>query len=343
MSLRIEVLFQYFTRLLCLTAFVTLGACAKQVEVHDPVMIKADDTYYVFSTGPGITYYRSKDMKNWQLVGRVFKDEPSWARRVAPEFNGHLWAPDIYHKTGKYYLYYSVSAFGKNTSGIGVAVTKSLEPNSPDYGWVDYGIVIQSVPNRDHWNAIDPAIVEDENGQAWMAFGSFWDGMKLVKLEDDLVRLAEPQEWHTISARQRSHNLDTAEPGDAAIEAPFIFKKNGFYYQFISFDKCCRGLDSTYNVRVGRSKSVTGPYLDKNGVDMNHGGGSLVIAGNDNWVALGHNSAYTFDGKDYLVLHAYETGDNALQKLRILEMSWQGGWPTVDASDLDKNITRLIE
>ncbi|WP_370661038.1 family 43 glycosylhydrolase [Psychrosphaera algicola] len=130
---------------------------------------------------------------------------------------------------------------------------------------------------------------------------------------------------------------------DAAVEAPFIFKKNGFYYQFISFDKCCRGLDSTYNVRVGRSKSVTGPYLDKNGVDMNHGGGSLVISGNDNWVALGHNSAYTFDGKDYLVLHAYETADNALQKLRILEMSWQGGWPTVDASDLDKNITQLIE
>ena len=82
-------------------------------------MAKEGDTYYVFSTGPGITFYASKDLINWQLSGRVFKDEPSWARRVAPGFNGHLWAPDIIHKNGKFYLYYSVSAFGQNTSAIG--------------------------------------------------------------------------------------------------------------------------------------------------------------------------------------------------------------------------------
>lgn len=331
--------FTYLTALLLFSAFTTL---AKEVEVHDPVMIKADGFYYVFSTGPGITYYRSKDMKDWQLVGRVFKDEPSWARRIAPEFNGHLWAPDIYYKNGNYYLYYSVSAFGKNTSGIGVAVSRSLEPSSPEYGWVDYGIIVKSIPNRDHWNAIDPAIIEDDSGRVWMAFGSFWDGMKLVQLDNDLVRLAKPQQWHTISARERSHGLNPADPGDAAIEAPFIFKKDDYYFQFVSFDKCCRGLESTYNVRVGRSKNIEGPYLDKNGVDMNLGGGTLVITGNSNWVALGHNSAYTFDGIDYLVLHAYETADNALQKLRILEINWQDGWPTVDPKDLDRNTTNLI-
>ncbi|MDY6927792.1 MAG: family 43 glycosylhydrolase, partial [Pseudomonadota bacterium] len=170
------------------------GAQAKQVEVHDPVMTKAGDTYYVFSTGPGITYYESKDMENWTLTGRVFPDEPSWAKRISPSFDGHLWAPDIYQKDGKFYLYYSVSAFGKNTSAIGVTVNESLDPQSPDYKWVDYGIVVESVPHRDHWNAIDPAIVEDDEGNAWMSFGSFWDGLKLVKLDDDLVRLAEPQE-----------------------------------------------------------------------------------------------------------------------------------------------------
>lgn len=329
---------------LCSISFMVVhSVSAKQVEVHDPVMIKADGYYYVFSTGPGITYYRSKDMDNWELVGRAFKDEPSWAKRVSDSFDGHLWAPDIYLKNGKYYLYYSVSAFGKNTSAIGVTVTKSLDPASPDYKWVDQGIVVRSVPNRDHWNAIDPAIVEDNEGNAWMSFGSFWDGMKLVKLDDDMVRLAEPQEWHTIAARERSHDIPTADPGDAAIEAPYIFKKDDYYYLFVSFDKCCRGMESTYNVVVGRSKNVEGPYLDRDGKDMNNGGGTLVIKGNKNWVALGHNAAYTFDNKDYLVLHAYERADNALQKLRILPISWDKGWPEVNAKDLDRKTTKLMK
>lgn len=316
---------------------------AKEVEVHDPVMIKEGDTFYVFSTGPGITYYSSKDKVNWTKVGRVFADEPSWARRVAPGFNGHLWAPDIYYKNDRFYLYYSVSAFGKNTSGIGVAVNKTLDPKADDYAWIDYGIVLQSVPNRDNWNAIDPAIVEDDQGNAWMSFGSFWDGLKLVKLDDDMVRLAQPEEWYTLAKRERSHSIPDSDAGDAAIEAPFIFKKNGYYYLFVSFDKCCRGMESTYNVRVGRSKNVTGPYLDRKGKSMLDGGGSLVIAGNKNWVALGHNAAYTFDNNDYLVLHAYETADNALQKLRILPILWDDGWPQVNEADLDTKKTHLME
>lgn len=322
----------------------TLMACAnaKQVEVHDPVMTKEGDTYYVFSTGPGITYYESQDMKNWSLTGRVFPDEPSWARRVAPGFNGHLWAPDVYQKDGRFYLYYSASSFGKNTSGIGVTVNNTLDPDSPDYEWVDQGIVLQSVPDRDNWNAIDPAIVEDDEGNAWMSFGSFWGGLKLVKLDDDLVRLAEPQEWHTIAKRPGASNIDS-DPGEGAIEAPYIFKKNGYYYLFVSFDKCCRGMDSTYNIRVGRSRSVTGPYLDKDGKSMLDGGGSLVLAGTKDWVALGHNAAYTFDGKDYLVFHAYETADRAIQKLRILPISWNNDWPEVDPADLNSHTTKLVK
>jgi arabinan endo-1,5-alpha-L-arabinosidase len=262
---------------------------------------------------------------------------------VAPGFNGHLWAPDIYQKNGRFYLFYSASAFGKNTSGMGVTVNDTLDPSSPDYRWVDQGMILQSVPNRDHWNAIDPAIVEDDEGNAWMSFGSFWEGIKLVKLEPDLVRLAEPQEWHSLAKRPTDSMISDAEAGTGAIEAPFIFKKNGYYYLFVSFDKCCRGMDSTYKIMVGRSKSVTGPYTDKDGKLMLEGGGSLVLAGNENWVALGHNAAYTFDGQDYLVFHAYETADNALQKLRILPLSWEDGWPAVDPADLDRRSTILIE
>lgn len=321
---------------------VATAACGKQVEVHDPVMTREGDTYYVFSTGPGITFYASEDLEHWRWVGRAFADEPSWGRRVAPGFGGHLWAPDIFEKDGRFYLFYSVSAFGRNTSGMGVTVNETLDPESPDYRWVDQGIVLQSVPNRDNWNAIDPAIVEDGNGNYWMSFGSFWGGIKLVKLDDSLTRLAEPQEWHSLARRPRDAATPDDDPGGGAVEAPYIFSKGDWYYLFVSFDLCCRGMNSTYKIMVGRSKSVTGPYVDRDGTPMMQGGGTLVLEGNDNWVALGHNAAYTFEGRDWLVFHAYETADDAKQKLRILPMNWDEGWPVVDPEDLDRRRTELV-
>lgn len=334
----------------CVLCGLGLNAHAKQVDVHDPVMAKEGNTFYVFSTGPGITFYSSKNLKDWHKEGEVFSSAPAMASQVAPEFGGHLWAPDVQFHNGKYYLYYSASAFGKNTSGIGVAVNKTLNPASPNYQWQDLGIVIQSIPERDDWNAIDPNIVEDEQGNGWMVFGSFWSGIKMFKLNADWTKPAEPQEWQNIAERPRTKIIyskatnETKKNDDAngAVEGPFIFKKNGYYYLFVSFDKCCRGKDSNYNIRVGRSKSVTGPYLDKDGKDMRDGGGSLVLAGDSDWVGLGHNSAYTFDGKDYLVFHAYETADKYLQKLKVLDMKWDAElWPKVDPKDLAKYKTTL--
>ena len=198
----------------CLLALGCLTAArAEQVEVHDPSMACADGTCYVFSTGPGITIYSSQDLVHWKWIGRVFDGEPAWARSTVPGFSGHLWAPDIFAKDGHYYLYYSVSAFGKNTSAIGVAVNKTLDPDSPDYAWVDQGIVVQSVPNRDDWNAIDPAVFVDADGTPWMAFGSFWGGIKLVRLDPSLVRLAQPQEWYSLARRPRGTDMPDAGPG----------------------------------------------------------------------------------------------------------------------------------
>jgi arabinan endo-1,5-alpha-L-arabinosidase len=315
-------------------AFLSASA-AKEVSVHDPVMAKEGGTYYVFSTGPGITFYSSANMKDWRLEGRVFQDQPVWARRAAPSFDGHVWAPDVHFHNGQYYLYYSVSGFGKNTSGIGVTVNKTLNPRSPDYRWEDQGMVLQSVPVRDDWNAIDPNVVEDGKGGAWLVFGSFWSGLKMARLNADWSGLAEPQEWHAIASRRSNGHDD--------VEAPFVFKKGDYYFLFASFGLCCRKADSTYYVVVGRSKDITGPYLDKQGVDMLKGGGSTVIAGDKDWKALGHNSAYTFDGKDYMVLHAYETADDYLQKLKIMEMKWDAqGWPVVDPADLNRYRSNLL-
>ncbi len=337
---------KYLTLLAAALAMAMAPVHATQVDVHDPVMAKEGSKYYVFSTGPGITFYSSSNMKDWTPEGRVFAGQPAWAKAVAPSFDGHIWAPDIVRHNGKYYLYYSVSAFGKNTSGIGVTVNKTLDPKSPDYKWEDQGLVLQSVPDRDQWNAIDPSIVIDDNGTAWMSFGSFWSGLKLVKLDASLTKLAQPQEWKAIAARPHAAQPPAGSGGSAGpeeIEAPFLFRKNGYYYLFASWGLCCQKEKSTYHVVVGRARSVNGPYLDKDGKDMAQGGGSLVIAGDKDWKGVGHNSAYTFDGKDYLVLHAYETADRYLQKLKVLDMKWdKDGWPVVDPSELNRYQSNLV-
>jgi arabinan endo-1,5-alpha-L-arabinosidase len=315
-----------------------------QVSIHDPAMAKEGDTYYLFSSGPGITFYSSRDMTNWELRGRVFPGEPSWAKGVASRFNGHVWAPDIAHHDGRYYLYYAVSAPGQNSSAIGVIINKTLDPDSPDYQWKDQGIVLRSMPNRDLWNAIDPNLIVDETGTPWMDFGSFWSGIKLVKLDSSWTAVAEPQEWHSIAKRDRSVLVDDREPGPAEIEGPFIFKKGDYYYLFVSWGLCCRGKDSTYKIMIGRSKDVKGPYLDKDGKSLAQGGGSLVLAGNKDWAGMGGCSAYVFDGKDYLVFHAYETADNGLQKLKIAEIKWdEKQWPVIDEKVLDEYKSVLVK
>ncbi|PHR93474.1 MAG: arabinan endo-1,5-alpha-L-arabinosidase [Leeuwenhoekiella sp.] len=314
---------------LALLVFLISGSfLAQDIRVHDPVMIKEGNTFYLFSTGRGISVMSSSDLKNWERQPQVFQEEPVWADEVVPDFDNHIWAPDISFHNGKYYLYYSVSAFAKNTSAIGLTINSTLDVNDPAYKWEDQGIVIQSIPNRDLWNAIDPNLIFDEKGTPWLAFGSFWEGLKMVKLSDDLKSIAKPQEWYTIARRERSFELADDNPGDAALEAPFIFKKNGWYYLFLSWDLCCRGENSTYKVVVGRSKKATGPYVDKEGKSLNAGGGTLILEGNANWYGAGHNAAYTFDDKDYIIFHAYDAQDHAKPKLQITQLSWDDtGWP----------------
>tara|TARA_R110002012_G_scaffold59331_3_gene154923 strand:+ start:4758 stop:5738 length:981 start_codon:yes stop_codon:yes gene_type:complete len=325
-----KTLFTFFSLLVFNSLF------AQDIRVHDPVAIKQGVTYYLFCTGRGISVFSSPDLKNWEKEPQVFSEEPVWADDVSADFNNHIWAPDITFHNGQYYLYYSVSAFAKNTSAIGLTINTTLDADDPNYKWEDQGIVIQSVPNRDLWNAIDPNLIFDENDTPYLAFGSFWEGLKMVKLSDDLMSIAQPQEWHTIARRERSFDLADANPGDAALEAPFIFKKGNWYYQFLSWDLCCRGENSTYKVVVGRSKSATGPYVDKDGVALNNGGGTLIIEGNDNWYGAGHNSTYTFDGKDYIIFHAYDANDNGAPKLKIAELQWDAeAWPTLKNNVLD--------
>jgi len=149
--------------------------------VHDPCIIAADGAYYVFCTGGGIASRRSKDLVHWERIGAVFRALPAWTGAEVPGVRG-LWAPDISYFNGRYHLYYAVSTFGQNRSCIGLAVNATLDPANPDYKWVDLGKVIES-RQGDAFNAIDANIVFDEQKQPWMAFGSFWSGIKLIRID----------------------------------------------------------------------------------------------------------------------------------------------------------------
>ena len=310
------------------------------VPVHDPVMIREGCTYYLFATGLGVAVWSSPDRVHWTREKPVFAAPPAWAVAAVPTFKGHIWAPDISQHAGRYYLYYSISAFGKNTSCIGVATNVTLDPRDPRFHWEDHGKVIQSVPGETNWNAIDPNIITDDDGTPWLAFGSFWEGLKMVRLTPDRLGLAEPVDHlPTLASRQ----ADSAAPnppatagnpvdaGGNAIEAPFIFKHGGYYYLFASIDYCCRGAQSTYKMIVGRAQSVAGPYLDRTGVPLARGGGTILLTGDAKWYGVGHCAVCTFDGTDYLVFHVYDASDEkARSKLRIEKLVWDAdGWPVV--------------
>ncbi len=316
-----------------LLTLVSLECYAQDIRVHDPVLIKEGNTYYLFCTGFGISVFTSTDMKSWKPSKPVFEKAPGWAVEAIPGFKGHIWAPDIVYHNDVYYLYYSVSAFGRNTSCIGVVTNTTLNPEDKNYKWVDHGKVIQSVPGRDLWNAIDPNVAFDESQQPWMVFGSFWSGIKLVKLDSSMLSVAVPEEWRSVSKRPRDYNVADENPEPGAVEAPFIFKHGDYYYLFLSFDYCCRGKESTYKIVVGRSKDIKGPYTDKNNTSLNANGGSLVLQGDERWAGLGHNSVYTFDANDYIVFHAYDSNDGGKPKLRIEKLAWdEQGWPIVNVS-----------
>jgi arabinan endo-1,5-alpha-L-arabinosidase len=167
---------------------------------------------------------------------------------------------------------------------------------------------------NDDFNAIDPNVILDEAGTPWLAFGSFWDGIEMIRLN-----LAGEREGDVLIA--------LASRGGGSIEAPFIVRRCGYYYLFVSFGACCRGADSTYNINVGRSSSLFGPYADREGRPMLEGGGTLLLQGGGDWVGPGHN-AVLFDGtRAYNVYHAYAASNGASQ-LRISELVWDAeGWP----------------
>ena len=227
------------------------------------------------------------------------------------------WAPDISRWDGRWHLYYSVSTFGRNRSAIGQATSKTLDPRSPGYGWKDEGVVFESKPG-DGYNAIDPNVLRVGRKRLVLAFGSFWSGIKLVELDAVTGKALPNAEVRSLARR----------PSPDAIEAPFLARHGRYYYLFASYDLCCRGINSTYKIRVGRSKTVEGPYLDRDGESMLEDGGTLLLATEGRVIGPGHCAVLHDRGHDLLVHHFYDGEERGVPTLQIRPLLWhRDGWP----------------
>lgn len=290
---------------------------------HDPALAKDGDTWFVYSTGNGtvadgnIQVRSSDDGRAWRYEGEVWERKPDWLREAVPGVT-NLWAPELVEHDGTWYLYYSASTFGKNRSLIALATNTTLDPDDPDYEWVDRGEVVGSVPG-DAFNAIDPGVAVDEAGTPWMAFGSFWSGIRMVELEWPDGLRADP-------AAEPLRLADRGAPPNA-IEAPYLMEHNGDWFLFVSRDSCCQGSDSTYKIAVGRADAPTGPFVDRDGVPLLEDGGTILAETEGTRIGPGGQSVA--DGM--MALHYYDGELNGQFRLALVPIEWgDDGWPELD-------------
>jgi beta-glucanase (GH16 family) len=313
-----------FCALIFFVALVAHGAETKftplslegQTFIHDPSTIIQDGTnYFVFGTGPGIRTKSSPDLIHWTNGESVFSAPPAWTTNV-PSFRGYIWAPDVIRVNGKFFLYYAVSAWGKQTSAIGVATNPTLDPAATNYLWTDGGPVITSTSASD-FNTIDPSAFLDRDGKLWLAFGSYWHGIYLTELN--------PQTGQRI-ADSPLHRLAWND----SIEAACLTRHGKFYYLFVNWGQCCRGTNSTYEVRVGRAENITGPYLDREGSDLAAGGGSPFLQSSGRFIGPGHIGIVADDrtnGPTLFSYHYYDADTHGRSRLAIGKIDWSSGWP----------------
>ena len=289
-----------------------------QTFVHDPSsIVKEGSRFYLFSTGSGLRSLSSPDLVQWTNGPSVFAAPPPWTARAVPGFRGYGWAPDGLWLNGQYHLYYSISTFGSHISAIGLITTPTLNPAASNYLWSDCGPVLQS-SQASPYNAIDPSVLRDVDGRLWMAFGSFWQGIFLTELD--------PQTGGRLRTNSPLHRI----AWNQSIEAACLTRHGGYYYLFVNWGECCKGTNSTYEVRVGRAKTVTGPYLDRNGTHLTDGGGSPFLHSSGRFIGPGHVGMVddgAAGGPIWFSYHYYDATTRGRSRLALARIDWSQGWP----------------
>ena len=290
-------------------------ALSGQTFIHDPSsIVKEGARFYIFATGPGIRTKSSPDLINWTPGNSVFDAPPAWTTNAVPGFNGYVWAPDIVRVNGKFFLYYSVSTWGKKTSAIGLATNVTLDDTATNFLWRDGGEVIHST-SQSAFNTIDPSALLDTDGKLWLAFGSYWQGIFLTELN--------PQTGKCFTTNAPLFQL----AWNHSIEAACLTRHADFYYLFVNWGECCKGTNSTYEVRMGRAEKITGPYLDRAGKNLVDGGGSSFLKSHGRFIGPGHIGILLDHETTWFSYHYYDAEIWGRSRLALGKINWSDGWP----------------
>ena len=287
------------------------------VGLHDPSTVVRDGSrFYVYATGGGLPMSVSDDGWTWRRAGGVMQSVPSGrpGADVVARGGNNTWAPDVIKVGDKYFLYYAAPGT-QPKAAIGLLVGKTLDPSSPDYKWTDAGPVVWSDGVEDS-NAIDPGVFHDPaNGSLWLTYGSYFGYIRLVELDPKTGNRLYPQRTPTNVAINS--------------EASIIISHDSWYYLLVTHGSCCQGAASSYSIRMGRARKVTGPYLDRAGVDMLQGGGSLFLGSSGRMVGAGHFGLLDLgDGVQKFSCHFEADLDRGgISVLDIRPLLWRDGWP----------------
>ena len=296
---------------------------------HDPAIYQDEASGYYYIYGTDAISQKSKDLIHWEMVGKIVEEPPAESQEWVGTKN--IWAPDIVKVGDEYRLYCSNSSFGSQKSCIFLAVSDKAE------GPFEPRDCVIKTSDELPVNGIDANIISDaKTGEMYMVYGSFWGGIHLLRLEKETGLPAE--EGIGICLAKRPAWLSTG------VEGPYIIynEETGYYYLFVSYGS----LKTDYQIRVGRSKSVTGPYVDFHGREMTetddpwNSVGQMQFCGYQwsdgvGYMGPGHNSVlHDKDGSWYLVYHIRQknfVGDwLEPSTMQIRKLFWtKEGWPVV--------------
>ncbi|MEL0455439.1 family 43 glycosylhydrolase [Flavobacteriaceae bacterium SZ-1-7] len=356
--------------LLFISIYTEVLAQSWPSEAHDPSsIVKCGDRYWYFSTGDAnreISMFAkySYDMVTWQDGPPPFTptDFPEWINDYVhgatdsngqPVFHGIFWAPDIIYMNNQYYLYYSCSEWGTMTSTIGCVTNKSLNPEDPDYNWVDVGFLgLYSYQPGIALNVIDPALSRSNDGKIWMTYGSF-NERGMVVTEIDSISGKPKTDAGNIPGKTIANSWTGPNSWDYAEgEGACMVFRNGYYYLFYNKGGCCRGVDSSYYVVMGRSQDPKGPFVDKDGKQMRvygaESGGTVVFQHDDSrgfddrYYGPGHIGVFNENGTDYITFHYYQPPSGWPARLGLAKLDWGAdGWPFISLDFLEEGYYTL--